>query len=118
MDAKVKDAWGEAGRSFSAWGRTVADNYRSRGRSGGEDAEREERRKLEEAFETVRRQLDQTFSALGDSLRDAEASANLHHAVDALGAALTVTFSEVRDGIRGQGSSPKPPSPKPGADSD
>lgn len=95
-----KDAWGEVDRRFSEFGRIVAERYRKAGEERGSPEPEEARRKLEEAFSTVTRQLDQAFSSVGDTIRDPEAKETLKQAGKAVVDALGSTVSDVGEEIR------------------
>ncbi|HET7234929.1 MAG TPA: hypothetical protein VFK59_00680 [Actinomycetota bacterium] len=95
-----KDAWGEVDRKFSEFGRIVAERYRKIGEERGTPEAEEARRKLEEAFSTVTRQLDQAFSSVGDTIRDPEAKETLKQAGKAVVDALGSTVSDVGEEIR------------------
>lgn len=99
MVESSKEAWNEVGDKFGEWSRTLGEKYRKRGEelgaTGGED-----RKKLDDAIQTVTRQLDQAFNSLGETLRDPEAKQQLKEATKSLGDALSTTFSEVGEQIR------------------
>lgn len=95
-----KDAWNEVDRRFSEFGRIVAERYRKIGDERGTPEAEEAKRKLEEAFSTVTRQLDQAFSSLGETIRDPEAKETLKEAGKAVVDALGSTVSDVGDEIR------------------
>jgi hypothetical protein len=112
-----KQAWEDVGERFSTFGRTVAEHYRQRGEERGAPPTEEDRRKLEEAVETLTRQLDQAFTSLGDTLRDPEAKEELKQAARSVGSALTVTFTEVGQEVRKRvGSAGKDSASEPGGE--
>ncbi len=117
MPKDSKEAWDEVGERFGAWGRMLADRYTARGAEQGTTQE-EERRRLEEAFQTVVRQLDQAFSALGEQLRDPEAKESLKQAGRSFGDALGATASEVTEEVRKRFGSSGSSAPSEGDDSD
>jgi len=114
MAGGSKDAWNEVDRRFSEFGRILAERYRKAGEERGDAPEPEEtRRKLEEAFSSVTRQLDQAFSSVGDTIRDPEAKDTLKAAGKAVVDALSSTVSDVGEEIRRRRPSSKgePPDP-------
>jgi len=101
MTDRSQDAWNEVDRRFSEFGRILSERYRKAGQERGAPAEPEEaRRKLEEAFSAVTRQLDLAFSSVGDTIRDPEARDTLKQAGKAMVDALSSTASDVGDQIR------------------
>jgi hypothetical protein len=114
MSDGAKQAWSEVGERFASWGRRVAERYRETGTegSGAEEADAEERaRNLERAAKELVDELGRGVSAFADTVRDDEAKRELTEAFNAMGAALSATFDEVRDGIRSKGGSGEPPEP-------
>ncbi len=116
MAGNAKDAWDQVGDHFAGVGRRLSERYKALG-SEQADAPSADQEKVKEAIRTVTAQLDRAFTSLGDTLRDPEAQAGLKKAVGSLGDALTATFSEAADRIRGMGSrsgeasdTPPPPS--------
>jgi hypothetical protein len=108
MAGRTQDAWSEVGERFSAWGHHVADRYKETESATGEAAH-ETQRKLEEASRDLADQLNRAFTALGDTLRDDRAKADLKDAVRALGDAVAVTVTETGEAIRRRvGSSHEP----------
>jgi len=99
MAESSKEAWNQVGDKFGEWSRLLGEKYRKRGEELGTTAE-EDRKKLDDAVQTVTRQLDQAFTSLGETLRDPEAKQNLKEATKAFGDALSTTFSEVGEQIR------------------
>ena len=99
MAESSKEAWNQVGDKFGEWSRLLGEKYRKRGEELGTTAE-EDRKKLDDAIQTVTRQLDQAFTSLGETLRDPEAKQNLKEATKAFGDALSTTFSEVGEQIR------------------
>ena len=97
--AGTQDAWNEVGERFSSWSRHVAERYKGSSATARE-ATQESQRKLEEAARDVTDVLDRAFTALGDTLRDEAAKADLKEAVKALGDAVAVTVSEAGEEIR------------------
>jgi Flp pilus assembly pilin Flp len=99
MADSAREAWNEVGDKFGEWSRLLGERYRKRGQELGTNTE-EDRKKLDEAIQTVTRQVDQAFTSLGETLRDPEAKQHLKEATKSLGDALSTTFSEVGDQIR------------------
>ena len=97
--AGTQDAWNEVGERFSSWSRHVAERYKGSSTTARK-ATQESQRKLEEAARDVTDVLDRAFTALGDTLRDEAAKADLKEAVKALGDAVAVTVSEAGEEIR------------------
>jgi hypothetical protein len=99
MAESSKEAWNQVGDKFGEWSRLLGEKYRKRGEELGTSAE-EDRKKLDDAIQTVTRQLDQAFGSFGETLRDPEAKHQLKEATKAFGDALSTTFSEVGEQIR------------------
>jgi hypothetical protein len=99
MADSAKQAWNEVGDRFGEWSRLLGEKYRKRGEELGTTAE-EDRKKLDDAIQTVTRQLDQAFTSFGETLRDPEAKQQLKEAAKSFGDALSTTVSEVGDQIR------------------
>jgi len=99
MAESSKEAWNEVGDKFGEWSRMLGEKYRKRGEELGPTVE-EDRKKLDDAIQTVTRQLDQAFTSLGETLRDPQAKQQLKEATKSFGDALSTTFSEVGDQIR------------------
>jgi hypothetical protein len=99
MPDSAKEAWNDVGERFASWGRHVADRYRESGESAGESAQ-ESQRKLEEAAHELTDQLNRAFVALGETLRDEAAKAELKDAVRAVGDAIALSVDETVDAVR------------------
>ncbi|HEX5950903.1 MAG TPA: hypothetical protein VFZ96_07865 [Actinomycetota bacterium] len=99
MAGSSKEAWDEVGERFATFGRALAGRYKQLEQERGATSE-EDKRKVEEAFSTITRQLDQAFTSLGDTIRDPSAKDDLKQAARSVGEALTVTFQEVTEEIR------------------
>lgn len=99
MAESSKEAWDEVGERFATFGRAIAARYKQLEQERGATTE-EDRRKLEEALQTVTRTLDQAFTSLGDTLRDPNAKQGLKDAARSVGDAFGVTFSEVSAEVR------------------
>lgn len=94
-----KEAWDDVGDKFATFGRALAARYKQLEQERGTTTD-EDKRKLEEAIQTVTRTLDQAFTSLGDTLRDPHAQQGLKDAARSVGDALGVTFSEVSGEVR------------------
>jgi hypothetical protein len=95
----AQDAWSEVGERFAAWGRLVAQRYKESSGTARE-ATQETERKLAEAAREVTDVLDRAFTALGETIRDESAKADLKGAVKAFGDAVAITVSETSEEIR------------------
>jgi hypothetical protein len=113
MAENSREAWNEVGERFSAWGRHVADRYKQTETAAGESAQ-ETQRKLEEAAHQVSEQVSRAFNALGETLRDEQAKAELRDAVRAVGDAIGLTVTETGDAIRRRVGPDAEPDEKPG----
>lgn len=117
MAGSSKEAWDEVGERFAVFGRALAGRYKQLEQERSTTTE-EDKRKIEEAFSTLTRQLDQAFTSLGDTIRDPQAKDDLKLAARSVGDALTVTFQEVSGEIRkrvGKGGSSETPPERPDA---
>jgi hypothetical protein len=92
-------AWNEVGLRFAVLGSKLADRYKQRGQEQGSSVD-EDRRRIEEAIASVSRQLDQAFSAVGDTIRDPETKDELKEVVRAFGDALGATFDDVKGEVK------------------
>jgi hypothetical protein len=99
MAGSSKEAWDEVGDRFATFGRALAARYKQLEQERGATTE-EDKRKIEEAFSTITRQLDQAFTSLGETIRDPSAKDDLKQAARSVGDALGVTFQEVSGEIR------------------
>jgi hypothetical protein len=102
-----RKAWDQVGQHFSDVGRRISEHYREeRGETGSASAQR---RAVNDAIRRVVDQLDQTFTSLGNALRDPETNEGLKRAGRSLSEALDATFSGLggeikrRIGRRGSG---------------
>jgi hypothetical protein len=116
MEQHAKEAWNEVGDRFASWGRRLSDRYKE---AGSGDPVNETQRKLEEAARQVGDQLTRAFTALDETLRDAEAKKDLKDAVGAIGTAVTATVGEagiaIRQRVGSSGSSEPPERPDDGS---
>lgn len=112
MAGSSKEAWDEVGERFAVFGRTLAARYKQLEQERGTTPE-EDKRKIEEAFSTLTRQLDQAFTSIGDTIRDPAAKDGLKQAARSVGDALGVTFQEVSDEIRKRIGKSEAPTPEP-----
>jgi hypothetical protein len=109
MADEAKQAWGEVGDRFSAWGKRVADRYHEAGDAGAAEADEAER-ELTKAAKDVFDELAKGVKALGATIKDQEANAELSDAVSALGNAITASVTEAADALRSKGEQGRPPS--------
>ena len=114
MADDAKQAWNDVGERFASLGNRLSEKYRESG-SGGEPDAAETQRKLQETAKEVGDQLSRAFDALGATIRDEEAKADLKQALNAFGDALGATFDEAGHAIRRTvgSSSETPPRPSP-----
>lgn len=114
MTENAKDAWAEVGDRFSAWGKRVADRYREQGdaaTAGSDEADDGFSRAVKDVVD----ELTKGVKALGGTIKDKEANAELSDAVSALGTAITASVTEAADSTRSKGDPPAaPPPPAPG----
>ena len=132
MADDAKQAWNDVGERFASLGNRLSDKYRESGSGGDSDAAETQRklqetakevgepdaaetqRKLQETAKEVGDQLSRAFDALGATIRDEEAKADLKRALNAFGDALGATFDEAGHAIRRTvGSSGETPPAKP-----
>jgi hypothetical protein len=125
MADDAKQAWNNVGDRFASLGNRLSDKYRESGADGEPDAA-ETQRKLQETAKEVGDQLSRAFDALGATIRDEEAKADLKQALNAFGDALGTSFDEAGRAIRrtvgSSGTSTPPPTgpddPPPGPTTD
>ena len=115
MADDAKQAWNDVGEHFASLGKRLSERYREAGPSGETDA-RETQRKIEDAAKEVGDQLSRALDALGTTIHDDAAKADLKQALSAVGEALGATFDEAGQAIRRtmrpkDESSPPPPPP-------
>ena len=114
MAEDAKQAWNDVGERFASLGRRLSERYREAGRSGEAEA-RETQRTVERAAKEVGEELSRALDALGATIRDDEAKADLKQALSATGEALGATFDEAAQAIRrtvgskDDGTPPQPP---------
>jgi hypothetical protein len=99
MTDDAKQAWNDVGERFASLGKRLSERYREAGPSGEADA-RETQRKLEDAAKEVGDQVTRALDALGATIRDEAAKADLKQALNAVGEALGATFDEAAEAIR------------------
>jgi hypothetical protein len=95
----AKRAWDDVGKQFSDVGKRISERYRGEKGQTGTTAESEQRA-VGDAIQRVVDQLDQTFTALGNALRDPETTEGLRQASRSLSQALDATFSGVGGELR------------------
>jgi hypothetical protein len=115
MADDVKQAWSNAGVRFASFGKRLSDRYREAGPAAAAEA-REAQRTLEDAAKEIGAQLSRAMDAVGATIRDDEAKADLKQAVSAVGEALGATFDEAALALRGvigskDDETPPPPPP-------
>jgi hypothetical protein len=91
--AESREAWDRVGQDFSALGRQVKQHYEQRARSEQEPPPAE-RRKVDDALRQLSDSLEQTFSALGETIRDPQFGEQAKKAAGSLSDALSATFAE------------------------
>jgi hypothetical protein len=94
--AESKEAWDRVGQEFRALGRQVRERYEQR--EGAPPAP--DRRKVDEALRELSDSLDQTFTALGDAIRDPQFGEQSRKAAGSLSDAVAATFAEVSERMR------------------
>ena len=114
MADDAKQAWSDAGERFASFGKRLSERYREAGPAGAAEA-REAQRTLEDAAKEVGAQLTRALDAVGATIGDDQAKADLKQAVTAVGHALGATFDEAAQALRGaigskgDGTPPPPP---------
>jgi hypothetical protein len=118
MADDAKKAWNDVGDRFASLGKRLSERYKESGPSGEANA-RETQRKLEDAAKEVGDQISRALDALGTTIHDDEAKADLKQAMNAVGEALGATFDEagqaIRRTVRSKDETTLPPTP-PGDD--
>jgi F0F1-type ATP synthase membrane subunit b/b' len=99
MADDAKQAWNDVGERFASLGKRLSQRYRELG-ADGEPGAREAQRKLEDAAKEVSDQISRALDALGTTIGDEAAKADLKQAVSAVGHALGTTFDEAGQAIR------------------
>ena len=94
----ISAAWDEVGTRFADLGRVLKE--RQERRTDDESASPEEGREDAGPARQVIDALDDAFTSLGDAVRDNAFQREAKSTLDALGAALGVTFSELGDHLR------------------
>jgi hypothetical protein len=116
MADDAKKAWNDVGERFASVGKRLSQRYREMAPSG-EAGAREAQRKLEDAAKEVSDQITRALDALGTTIGDEAAKADLKQAVTAVGHALGTTFDEAGQAIRrAVGSKDEAPTPPPPPD--
>jgi uncharacterized protein YyaL (SSP411 family) len=91
---ETRKAWDEVGDRFTQVGRHVSEQYRQQ--REGQEEEAPKSRQLDDAIARVVRQMDQTFTSLGNVLRAPEAKRTMGDAARSLANALSATFTDLR----------------------
>src|SRR4051794_11415810 len=113
MADDAKKAWNDVGERFASVGKRLSQRYREMAPSG-EAGAREAQRKLEDAAKEVSDQITRALDALGTTIGDEAAKADLKQAVTAVGHALGTTFDEAGEGgPPGRGAEGRRPPPAP-----
>ena len=99
MAEDAKQAWNDVGERFASLGKRLSERYQEAGRGGEADA-RETQRTLEDTAKEIGEQITRGLDALGATIRDDEAKADLKQALTAVGDALGATFDEAAEAIR------------------
>ncbi|MFN8234139.1 MAG: hypothetical protein U0V56_11960 [Actinomycetota bacterium] len=100
MQDDARQAWGEVGERFAAWGRRVADRYQEAG-AADDDAEADQaERELSTAAKELFDEIANGVKALGVTINDREANAELSGALSALGNAIGASVTEAADALR------------------
>ncbi len=94
----AKAAWDEVGARFADLGRVIKERQLARTQPGAGSAD-------EAGSDTgparqVLDAVDEAFTTLGDAVRDSEFQQQAKSSLDALGAALGVTFTELGEHLR------------------
>jgi hypothetical protein len=98
-DKDTRKAWNQVGTDFSEARRRISERYREE--RGEKDATSgAERRAVNDAIRNVVDQLDQTFTSLGNALRDPETNESVKRAGRSLSEALDATFSGLSGEIK------------------
>jgi hypothetical protein len=103
MTESAKQAWGEVGERFAAWGQRVADRYREA--EGSPDGARASANDFETNAKELIDEIGRGVTAFTRTLKDDEANRELNAAVGAIGEAVKATVEEARQGMRPGGGS-------------
>ena len=98
-EREMRKAWDEVSRNFSEVGRRFSQHYRKLAGEASASAT-EQREAMNDALKKAVEQLDQTFTSVGDALRDPVTQQSLKQAARSLGDAVSTTFSDLGDEIR------------------
>jgi hypothetical protein len=91
----AKSAWDEVGSRFTDLGARLKEQYDARSAFGTSANE-----KIDDAVRTLARALDDTITAIGDTLRDPSTRDDVKHAANAVGNAIATSFTEIAEQIR------------------
>jgi hypothetical protein len=92
-----RQAWDKVGEELTDLGQRIKQHYQQR---PGQPPPAE-RRKVEDSLHQLRSSLDEAFTALGDAVRDPEFGRQSKQAAASLSDALSATFAEVSERIKG-----------------
>ena len=89
-----KAAWDAVGDRFTELGKHLKDQFDARSAYG-----EEEREKVDDALRKLTDALDNTFTAIGDTFRDAGIREELKTTAASLSSAVAVTFHELKEKV-------------------
>jgi len=89
-----KAAWDAVGDQFVRLGERIKDRYDARAAFG------DDRAKLDDALQSIIETLDNTFTAIGETLRDEDVRNDLKGAAMTMGVAFSTTLHEVADEVK------------------
>ena len=89
-----KAAWDAVGDQFNHLGERIKDRYDARAAFG------DDRAKLDDALQSIVEALDNTFTTIGETLRDEEIRGDLKNAAAAMGNAFATTIHEVAGEVK------------------
>jgi hypothetical protein len=91
----AKGAWDEVGNRFGDLAGRLKEQYDARSAFGASANE-----KIDDAVRTLARALDDTITAIGDTLRDPATRDDVKQAANAVGNAIATSFTEIAEQIR------------------
>jgi hypothetical protein len=93
--ADAKAAWDEVGGRFADLAGRLKEQFDARSAFGTSANE-----KIDDAVRTLARALDDTITAIGDTLRDPSTRDDVKQAASAVGNAIASSFTEIAEQIR------------------